>query len=71
METQGLEQQIKEQIRFAKSLIEVDSKLMHTGDLKIADYIIAINNYLSAENLLRQTNISRLKLINQLNYWNR
>lgn len=71
LETQGMDNQIKEQIRFAKSLIEVDSKLMHTGDLKIADYIIAINNYLSAENLLRQTDISRLKLINQLNYWNR
>lgn len=71
LETQRLEQPIKEQIRFAKSLIGVDSKLMHTGDLKIADYIIAINSYLSAENLLRQTNISRLKLINQLNYWNR
>jgi hypothetical protein len=44
---------------------------MHTGDLKVADFVIAINNYMAAQNLLRQTNINRLKLINQFNYWNR
>ncbi|MFD0940844.1 TolC family protein [Pedobacter boryungensis] len=63
--------QINEQIRFAKGLIDVNSKLLHTGDVKVADYIIAINNYMSAQNLLRQTNINRMKLINQFNYWNR
>lgn len=67
----GLYQQVSEQIKFTKSLIQVDSRLLQTGDVRIADFIIAINNYLSAQNLLRQTNINRLKLINQLNYWNR
>lgn len=62
---------IKEQIKFTRSLIEVNSRLLQTGDMRIADFVIAINNYLSAQNLLRQTNINRLKLINQLNYWNR
>lgn len=70
-QTDALFPKIKEQIRLSKGLIEVDSKLMHTGDLKVADFVIAINNYMAAENLLRQTNLSRLKLINQLNYWNR
>jgi len=70
-QTDALFPKIKEQIRLSKGLIEVDSKLMHTGDLKVADFVIAINNYMAAQNLLRQTNISRLKLINQLNYWNR
>ncbi len=70
-ETDGLYKQINEQIRFTRSLIEADSKLLHTGDVKIADLVIAINNYMAAQNLLRQTNINRLKLINQLNYWNR
>ncbi|MBE5320870.1 TolC family protein [Pedobacter sp. MR2016-19] len=70
-QTDALFPKINEQIRFSKGLIEVDSKLMHTGDLKVADFVIAINNYMSAQNLLRQTNINRLKLINQFNYWNR
>lgn len=66
-----LYQKINEQIRFTKSLIEVDSRLLQTGDIRVADFVIAINNYLSAQNLFRQTNINRLKLLNQLNYWNR
>lgn len=70
-ETNGLFKQISEQIKFTKTLIEADSKLLRTGDIKIADFVIAINNYMAAQNLFRQTNISRLKLINQLNYWNR
>jgi len=70
-QTDALFGQINVQIRFSKGLIDVDSKLLHTGDLKVSDFIIAINNYLSAQNLLRQTNINRLKLINQFNYWNR
>jgi outer membrane protein TolC len=70
-QTDALFGQINEQIRFSKGLIDVDSRLLHTGDLKVSDFIIAINNYLSAQNLLRQTNINRLKLINQFNYWNR
>ncbi|WP_406826426.1 TolC family protein [Pedobacter sp. KACC 23697] len=70
-QTDALFPKIEEQIRLSKGLIEVDSKLMHTGDLKVADFVIAINNYMAAQNLLRQTNINRLKLINQLNYWNR
>ncbi|WP_316841749.1 TolC family protein [Pedobacter gandavensis] len=70
-ENQALYPQINEQIRFAKSLMEVDSQLLTTGDLRIADYIIAINNYLAAKNLLRQTHINGFKLINQFNFWNR
>lgn len=70
-QTDGLFAKINDQIRFSKGLIEADSKLLHTGDLKIADFVIAINNYLSVQNLWKQTSINRLKLINQLNYWNR
>lgn len=70
-QTDALFPKINEQIRFSKGLIEADRKLMHTGDLKVADFVIAINNYLAVQNLLRQTQINRLKLINQFNYWNR
>lgn len=69
--TDGLYQQIKDQIKIISGLIDVDRKLLHTGNVKIADFVIAINNYMVAQNLFRQTNINRLRLINQLNYWNR
>ena len=69
--TEDLIGQINEQIRYSESLIQVNEKLLETGDAKIADYIIALNNYLNAKNLLTQNNITRLQIINQINYWNR
>ena len=62
---------VKDQIKFTESLIKVDTELLQTGDLKIADLILAINNYLNVKNLLTQTIVSRLQLINQVNYWNK
>lgn len=62
---------INKQFIFSESLIKVNTKLLQTGDLKIADLILAVNNYLAIRNLLTQNTISKLQLINQLNYWNR
>ncbi|OKS87601.1 TolC family protein [Mucilaginibacter polytrichastri] len=70
-ENENLIVQIKDQMRYTESLIKVDTELMRTGDLKISDLIIAINNYLAVKNLFTQTTISRLQLINQYNYYNR
>jgi len=69
--TEELITDIDAQIKYSQTLIDVNGKLMETGDAKIADFVIAINNYLNAKNLLNQNNVSRLQLINQLNYWNR
>jgi hypothetical protein len=63
--------QIDDQIKYSESLIKVDTQLLQTGDVKIADLILAINNYLTVKNLKTQTTISKLQLVNQLNYWNR
>jgi outer membrane protein TolC len=62
---------INNQFKYSETLIKVDTKLLQTGDLRMADLILAINNYLTIRNLLTQNTISRLLLINQLNYWNR
>jgi outer membrane protein TolC len=62
---------VKDQIRFSENLIKADTKLLQTGDLKVADLILAINNFLTVKNLLTQTTVNRLQLINQLNYWNK
>jgi outer membrane protein TolC len=70
-ESDKLMPQINDQIKYSESLIKVDTQLLETGDVKIADLILAINNYLTVRNLKTQTIISKLQLINQLNYWTR
>lgn len=69
--TQQLIDQTTTQLRFAQALIDANRKLLQTGDARIADYIIAIGNYLTARNTITQNVISKLQIINQLNYWNR
>ena len=70
-QTESLIGDIDNQIKYSNGLIEVNTKLLETGDAKIADLIIALNNYLNAKNLLTQNKVSRLQIINQINYWNR
>ncbi|WP_428329976.1 TolC family protein [Mucilaginibacter sp.] len=70
-ENENLLVQIDEQIKYTESLIKVDTQLLQTGDLRIADLILAVNNYLTIKNLRTTTTINKLQLINQLNYWNR
>jgi outer membrane protein TolC len=70
-ETETLIAQIQDQTKYTESLIKIDMQLMQTGDLHISDLVLAINNYLTIKNLMTQTVISRLQLINQLNYWNK
>ncbi|HEV2481689.1 MAG TPA: TolC family protein [Puia sp.] len=69
--TEALIGQIDDQVKYSQTLIDVNEKLLSTGDAKIADYVIALTNYLNAKNLLTQNNITRMQIINQINYWNR
>ena len=69
--TEELRSEIKAQVDYSESLIKVNARLLETGDVRIADYIIALNSYLNAKYLLTQNNITRLQIINQINYWNR
>ncbi|MDE3249592.1 MAG: TolC family protein [Bacteroidota bacterium] len=69
--TAALTEDIQRQIKYAEGLINANIKLLETGDAHIPDLIIAINNYLSAKNLLTQNYASRMQIINQINYWNR
>lgn len=69
--TQDLIVQINEQIKYSEGLIKAHTRLLATGDVKIADLVIALNNYLTARNLLTQNTINRLQIINQINYWNK
>lgn len=69
-ESEKLVKQIKDKLKASQLLIDLDKKLLNTGDLLITDYILAVNNYLNIKNNLNQTEISRYQIINQLNYWN-
>jgi outer membrane protein TolC len=70
-QTEALIGDINNQIKYSEGLIQVNTKLLETGDAKISDLIIALNNFLMAKNLLTQNKVSRLQIINQINYWNR
>jgi outer membrane protein TolC len=69
--TDKLFEQINQQLNYTKTLIIAYDKLLETSDVKVTDLVIAITGYLSAQNAYRQNFISRLKIVNQLNYWNR
>jgi outer membrane protein TolC len=62
---------INNQIKYTETLLEADLKLLQTGDIKMSDIVLTINNYITARNLNVQNTISRMQLINQINYWNR
>ena len=69
--TQQLINQTDKQIKYTQTLIEANRKLLETGDVRMADYILAIGNYLTTKNLVTQNTINKLQLINQINYWNK
>ena len=60
---------INAQIKYIETLIEVNGRLLETGDIKMTDYVLALNNYITAKNLVVQNMIARYQIINQLNYW--
>jgi outer membrane protein TolC len=65
-----LTEKISKQIEYAHTLILANNKLLETGDITMRDYVTAINNYLAAQNLMTLNNIARLRIVNQINYWN-
>ncbi len=69
--TEQLIQQSTSQIKYAETLIEANQKLLETGDAHMADYILAIGNYMNAKNTITLNSINQLQIINQINYWNR
>ena len=67
--TESLIEEINSQIKYSNALIDVNKKLLETGNIRITDFIIALNTYLNARHLLNQNYINRLQIINQINYW--
>jgi outer membrane protein TolC len=67
---ESLSEPVNNQIKYLETLINVNGKLLQTGDIKITDYVLGLNNYISAKNLVVQNMIARYQIMNQLNYWN-
>ncbi len=67
--TEDLIIDINNQLKYIQALIDVNVKLFGSGEMKITDYILTLNNFINAKNLITQNKISRLQIINQLNYW--
>jgi outer membrane protein TolC len=67
---QSLVTPVNKQIAYLETLIKVNGRLLETGDIRITDYVLALNNYITAKNLLVQNQVERYQVIQQLNYWN-
>lgn len=59
------------QLKYIETLIKLNEKLLQVGDVRVYDYILSLNNYQNARSLINDNTITRLQLINQINYWNR
>ncbi len=64
-----LESQLRNQLDYSERLIDVNRKLLNIGDLKINDFILALNNYKNIRFNLSQIEVNRLTLQNQINFW--
>jgi outer membrane protein TolC len=67
--TESLINDINGQVKYSGTLIDVNKKLLETGEVRITDLILAINTFLNARNLLNQNYVNRMQIINQINYW--
>lgn len=61
---------VNKQINYLETLIRVNGKLLESGDIRITDYVLALNNYITAKNLVVQNQIAKYLVIQQINYWN-
>lgn len=57
-----------EQTTYAKTLVEANAKQLPTGDVKMVDFILSINNLLSLKGNIIQYNTTLFNLKNQLQY---
>jgi outer membrane protein TolC len=57
-----------EQTTYAKTLVEANAKQLPTGDVRMVDFILSINNLLSLKGNIIQYNTTLFNLKNQLQY---
>ncbi|MCL6524044.1 MAG: TolC family protein [Thermoflavifilum sp.] len=60
---------IQQKLATTEELIEIDKKLLQTGNVRITDYILAVQQHVQIQNSLDQARIQRWQILVQLNYW--
>ncbi len=65
-----LDQSVQTQLQVARTLTDANGRLLRTGEARVLDYLMALGNYLNAQNQLTINEISRLQILNQLNFRN-
>lgn len=63
------EEQIRaseKRLLYAKTLIDAGKKLLITGDMRMADYLMGINNYMNLRTTVIQNKVKRLLITHQL-----
>ncbi len=68
--TKQLTAKAKSQLSLSDALVRANQKLLTTGDAKIADYILGLTNYITAQSIVLQLHINELLLTNAFNYLN-
>lgn len=58
-----------EQQKYSRALVDANHVLLNAGDISVSDYLLSVNNYLNANNMLIENTIERFKIMNELNYW--
>jgi outer membrane protein TolC len=58
------------QLSISEALMKANEKLLQTGDVRVADYILSLAGYISLQSAIRQLQTDRMQLINQYNYLN-
>ncbi len=57
------------QLELTKTLMHANEQLLITSDLRIADYLLAVYNFISAQSTVSQLHADKLQLINQYNFF--
>jgi|WetSurMetagenome_2_1015567.scaffolds.fasta_scaffold00014_23 outer membrane protein TolC len=64
-----IQQKTLEQQKYALALVDANRMLIKTGDIPVNDYLLSVNNYMNAYNMVIENNLERLRIKNELNYW--
>ncbi len=57
------------QQKYSRALVDANRVLLSKGDISVNDYILSVNSWLEANNMLIDNATERFRIINELNYW--
>lgn len=57
------------QLAFSQALIDANALQLKTGDVRMTEYLLSMNNYLNLKTNIIQNKINQLQMINQLHYF--